>query len=90
MQGDVAIMGAGGITLDGINNSHVLLIEIQQAMMRAAQKVIICVDHTKFGRKSLTRLCGLGQIDVLVTDANAPKDMVKEMRAQGLEVVLAK
>ncbi len=90
MQADVAIMGAGGITLEGINNSHVLLIEIQQAMMRAAEKVIICVDHTKFGRKSLNRLCSLGQIDTLVTDAKASKEMIQAMYETGLDVVLAK
>ncbi|MDB4459183.1 DeoR/GlpR family DNA-binding transcription regulator [bacterium] len=90
MQADIAIMSAGGITLDGISNSHVLLIEIQQAMMRAAEKVIICIDHTKFGRKSLTRLCGLGQIDMLVTNERAPMEMIKEMEKTGLEVHLAK
>src|SRR3954469_18325841 len=54
---DVAIMSAGGITPDGITNSHALLIDIQQAMIRAAGKVIFCLDHTKFGRRSVAHLC---------------------------------
>src|SRR5215471_3765817 len=44
---DVAIMSAGGITPEGITNSHGLLIDIQLAMIKAAQKVIFCIDHTK-------------------------------------------
>ena len=40
---DVAVMSSGGITLDGITNSHGLLIDIQLAMMRAAAKVIFCL-----------------------------------------------
>src|SRR6266436_637426 len=51
---DVAIMSAGGISLDGVTNSHGLLIDIQRAMINAAQKVIFCFDHTKLGRKSVS------------------------------------
>lgn len=49
MRADVAIMSAGGITLEGATNSHGLLIDIQRAMIRAAQKVIFCLDHTSLG-----------------------------------------
>jgi DeoR/GlpR family transcriptional regulator of sugar metabolism len=89
MHADVAIMSAGGITLDGISNSHGLLIGIQRAMMHAAQKVIFCLDHTKFGRKSLTHLCGLEDFQTLVTDAAAPADLVRSLRERGLEVIVA-
>ena len=85
---DVAIMGAGGITLEGISNSHVLLIDIQLAMIKAARKVIFCVDHTKIGRQSLTRLCDLDQIDAIVTDAGAPEDALAEYRTRGVEVIV--
>ena len=89
IHGDVAIMSAGGITLDGITNSHWLLIEIQKAMIRAAEKVIFCLDHTKFGRRSVSHLCDLDCIDVIVTDIAAPIDLVEALRGNGLEVVLA-
>src|SRR6185369_2128724 len=64
---DVAIMSAGGISLEGITNSHGLLIDIQRAMINAAQKVIFCLDHTKFGRQSVSHLCDLNCIDTIVT-----------------------
>jgi DeoR/GlpR family transcriptional regulator of sugar metabolism len=89
MHADVAIMSGGGITAEGITNSHGLLIEIQQAMIRAVQKVIFCLDHTKFGRQSVSPLCGLEAIDVLVTDSAAPMDLVDQLRARGLEVIIA-
>jgi DeoR family transcriptional regulator, fructose operon transcriptional repressor len=89
MHADVAIMSGGGITAEGITNSHGLLIEIQQAMIRAVQKVIFCLDHTKFGRQSVSPLCGLEVIDVLVTDSAAPMDLVDQLRARGLEVIIA-
>jgi DeoR/GlpR family transcriptional regulator of sugar metabolism len=86
---DVAVMSAGGITLEGLTNSHGLLIDIQLAMIRAAAKVIFCLDHTKFGRRSVTQLCDLEPIDVIVTDNQSPTDLVEQLRAKGIEVVVA-
>jgi len=89
MRADVAIMSAGGITLEGVTNSHALLIDIQRAMLKAAQKVILCLDHTKFGRQSVSPLCGLDMVDTIVTDIQAPMEMVNSLRERGVEVILA-
>jgi DeoR/GlpR family transcriptional regulator of sugar metabolism len=86
---DVAILSAGGITIEGLTNSHGLLVEIQRAMMRAARKVVLCLDSTKFGRQSISPLSDLEPIDVIVTDKAAPADMVKRLRKKGLQVILA-
>ena len=86
---DVAIMSAGGVTAEGITNSHGLLIDLQRAMIAAAQKVIFCFDHTKLGRRSVSHLCGLESIDTIVTDSGAPGELVESLRAQGVEVVVA-
>ncbi len=89
MHADVAVMSAGGITLEGLTNSHGLLIDIQLAMMRAAARVIMCLDHTKFGRRSVLPLCDLEPIDVIVTDSGAPAEMVEQLRQKGIEVIVA-
>ena len=86
---DVAIMSAGGITLDGVTNSHALLIDIQHQMIRGAQKIILCLDHTKFGRKSMIQLCDLDDLDTIVTDHQAPAELVAQLQAKGIEVVVA-
>ena len=86
---DVAVMSAGGITMEGLTNSHGLLIDIQLAMMRAAHKVIFCLDHTKFGRRSVSPLCDLASVHTLVTDSKAPADLVEQLRGKGIEVIVA-
>jgi DeoR/GlpR family transcriptional regulator of sugar metabolism len=86
---DVAIMSAGGVTLEGVTNSHGLLIDIQRAMIEAAQKVIFCFDHTKLGRRSVSHLCDLESIDLIVTDNAAPIELVEGLRARGVEVIMA-
>jgi DeoR family fructose operon transcriptional repressor len=89
MSADAAIMSAGGITLEGITNSHVLLIDIQHAMLNAVQKVIFCLDHTKFGRQSGSLLCRLDMVDTIVTDSQAPQELISGLRERGVEVVVA-
>ena len=90
MRADVAILSGGGIALEGVSNSHGLLIDIQRAMINAAHKVIFCFDHTKFGRQSVLPLCGLDCIDIIVTDSKAPRELVNQLRKKNIEVIVAK
>lgn len=86
---DLAILGGGGCDEEGIMNSHLLIIEQQKAMIRSAQRVIFCLDHTKIGRKSFARLCSWEDVDVLVTNKEAPAPLLREIRKARVEVVLA-
>ena len=89
MHADVAILSGSGIADDGIYNSHALIVEIQRAMIAGAAKVIFCLDHTKFNRRSTFFLSDFSAVDVVVTDAKAPEPLVTALRAKGLEVVVA-
>ena len=89
LRADVAIMSAGGLTLEGITNSHGLLIDIQRAMIKAVQRVILCLDHTKFNRHSIAPLCALDEIDTIVTDSAAPAEFVEAVKQRGVVVVVA-
>lgn len=89
LHADVAIMSSGGITLDGVTNSHGLLIDIQRAMIAAARQVIFCLDHTKFDRRSVSFLCPLEEVDILVTDHLAPAGLLEDLRDRDIEVVVA-
>lgn len=89
MHADVAILSGSGISEEGIYNSHALLVDIQRAMIAGAAKVIFCLDHTKFNRRSTFFLSDFSAVDVIVTDALAPEPLVAALRAKGLEVVVA-
>ena len=89
IRADIAIMSCGGITAEGVMNSHGLLIEIQRAMLAAAQRVILCVDHTKFGRQSVSHFCDLDAIDSLITDQWPCAEMRQALDRAGVEVIVA-
>jgi DeoR/GlpR family transcriptional regulator of sugar metabolism len=90
VRADLAVMSCGGLTPDGVANSHGLLIDIQRAMMRAARRVVLCVDHTKFNRQSASRLCGLGEINTLICDQVPPPEILAALEAARVEVIVAK
>ena len=58
-------------------------------MINAVQKVIFCIDHTKFGRQSVLPLCDLDCVDTVVTDSKAPTDLLEALRSREIEVVVA-
>jgi hypothetical protein len=47
------------------------------------------VDSSKFGRQSISKLCELDVIDVVVTDAGAPESFLALLRRRNVQVVLA-
>lgn len=89
MHADVAVLSGSGIVENGIYNSHALLVDIQRAMMGGAAKVIFCLDHSKFGRRSTFFLTDFEPVDMIVTDAKAPPELIATLRGKALEVILA-
>lgn len=89
LSADYAIMGAGGATVDGIMNSHTLMVEIQQAMLKSSRGAIFCLDSSKLARNSFLPLCGWDAVDILITNQNAPSDFIEALRRKGVEVILA-
>lgn len=83
------IMGAGGVVGEGVFNSNSLLVETERQMMECGQEVVLVADHTKFGRLSLTRLCGLAEIDTVVSDSNLNQEYRSLIAAAGARLSLA-
>jgi len=87
---DVRDPQRSGICEEGIYNSHALLVDIQHAMMTGAARVIFCLDHSKFNRRSTFFLSDFEPVDTVVTDSEAPEPLVAALRASGIEVVVAR
>ncbi len=83
------IMGAGGIMAEGIYNSNLLLVETERQMMSCGQELIVVADHTKFGRLALARLCGLDEVQRLVTDPGLSDEYRRVLEAAGVTIDLA-
>jgi DeoR/GlpR family transcriptional regulator of sugar metabolism len=65
---DLALFSLAGIYDDAAFNINLHMAQVEQLMIRQATRSIMLMDSTKFGRKSLVRVCGLGEVDQIVTD----------------------
>ena len=84
-----AFLSVAGITDRGCFNSNLLLVETEQAMMRAAEEVVVLVDSTKFGHQSLARMCELAAVDSFVVDDEIEKQWQQEIDAAGSRLLIA-
>lgn len=83
------VLSAAGIAEEGLFNAHLLLAETEQAMLKAASRVMVVADSSKFGRKSLTLVSGLDAIDTLVSDDAMPQAWRDVVSQEGARVVIA-
>lgn len=84
-----AILSVAGVDSRGYYNSNILLVETERAMMRCADQTIVVADSSKFGRSSLTRLCGLGDIHQIVVDSDLNQAWRDRLTQQGVAVTIA-
>jgi len=83
------ILSAAGIADEGLFNAHLLLAETEQAMLRAAGRVVVVADSSKFGQKSLTLVSPLDAIDLVVSDNGLPDDWRQKIAAAGSQLIVA-
>lgn len=88
---DKAFIAIGGLSFDsGICDYHMEEANLRRLFIRQAKKVVGLADHAKFGVTALNRICGLNDLDFLITDEMADTQMVNELRAMNIDVRIAK
>ena len=86
---DSAILGVGGITKDGVFAKLLQEATMTASMIAAARRTIVLADATKFDQKLLGHIASLGQIDILVTDAEPPGTISEVLDEFRVQVVIA-
>jgi DeoR/GlpR family transcriptional regulator of sugar metabolism len=64
-------------------------VPIKRAMLAAAARTVLVADSTKFGMRGMVRVCDVADLDVLVTDEEAPASARNALARAGVEVVVA-
>jgi DeoR/GlpR family transcriptional regulator of sugar metabolism len=78
-----------GIHDGALYNQNLLLVQAERRMMEQAQQVVLLADQSKFGQQALSRLCGLEEIDIVVTDAPLSEEHEHRVRDAGCELIIA-
>jgi DeoR/GlpR family transcriptional regulator of sugar metabolism len=80
-------LGATGLSLpEGITDPNPLEIQIKRAMAASAARIVLLIDSSKFGLRSLLPIVSLTAVSEIVTDDQAPADYVEQLREMGINV----
>jgi len=87
---DTYVMGVAGVDDSaGISDSHRDEAHVKRTGMAQSQRTIVAADHTKLGRRSLAKICNLGDIGYLITDAPEDHPVVVAATTANVSVVPA-
>jgi DeoR family transcriptional regulator of aga operon len=84
---DLMFLGVDGVNAAGATTHDEIEAQTDHKMVERAGRVIVLCDSSKIGRSALSQICGLSDIDELITDVDAPAEDLQALRAAGLEVV---
>lgn len=88
---DIFFLTICGITLDrGITYQRMTDLAIQAKLMEVSDKTVVIADSSKLGTNSLARMCGVEDIDMIITDSGAPAATVQAFEQAGIKVVISK
>jgi DeoR family transcriptional regulator of aga operon len=80
-------LGVDGIDIEfGLTTTNALEAHLNRQMIAASQKIIVLADSTKFGKRGFGRICGIDQIDHIITDSGISDQMVKSLESLGIKV----
>jgi DeoR family transcriptional regulator, fructose operon transcriptional repressor len=86
---DSAILGVGGLTPDGLFAGLLQDATMTASMIAAARRTIVLADSTKFNHHLLGHIASLQQIDILITDAEPPRELLRALEEREVEVLIA-
>ncbi|MCP5062155.1 MAG: DeoR/GlpR transcriptional regulator [Ignavibacteriae bacterium] len=82
-----AFLGAWGLSVEhGLTDSHLLEIELKKMIIKKAKEVVILIDGSKFLQNGLSTYSNFKNISKIITDSSAPKNIIKKIRAVGVDV----
>jgi DeoR/GlpR family transcriptional regulator of sugar metabolism len=87
---DLAFIGVGGISPEGELTDYTrLAAEQRHLMMKAARKVFLLADHTKFERLTPVRIAPVPQIAGLIADRPPPPGIAEAAAERRWQVIVA-
>lgn len=78
-----------GLTTEGLFKTDMIIANSEQQMAMHAERYIVLLDSSKLGKKVGMLFKELDKIDLLITGKEADPEILRELRKNGLEIILA-
>lgn len=84
-----AFVGARGITArEGLTDANGEEVELKREMVEVAKEVIGVIDASKWDQVALATFCRFERLTRIITDGQAPAELVKRIGELGIEIIL--
>ncbi|WP_413283455.1 DeoR/GlpR family transcriptional regulator [Vibrio sp. MA40-2] len=87
---DFGILGISGIDFDGsLLDFDYHEVRVKKSIIENSRRVILGVDHTKFGRNAMVKLGGIEEVDLVITDELPAEEICSVLKEHNilLEIV---
>jgi DeoR family transcriptional regulator of aga operon len=82
-------IGVDGIDIEfGLTTSNLAEAHLNHYMLEAAKEIIVLADSSKFGKQGFGKICDIERVHHIITDKNAPQNVVQIIRDKGIEITL--
>lgn len=90
IRADVAFVAANGLSLErGLTTPNPAEAEIKRMIVATSRRIVLLVDHTKYGKEFFETFADLSDVDLLITDDGLDQRAASELEAAGLPTVQA-
>jgi DeoR family fructose operon transcriptional repressor len=88
---DRSFMAANGVhPARGITAPNIDQAQVKEALVAAADEVILLADSSKLGKASFVKFAELAQVDLLITDSGISAETLSELEQMGINVEVAR
>ncbi|WP_306462922.1 DeoR/GlpR family DNA-binding transcription regulator [Chitinophaga agrisoli] len=82
-------LGVDGIDIEfGLTTTNIMEAHLNQKMISTVQKTIVLADSSKFGKRGFGRICGLEDVDEIITDKGISPHILKTLEDMGIKVTI--
>ncbi len=82
-------MGAAAVGPQGVMQADTVLVAAERRLIDRAEEVILLVDNSKFKSQSGTIVCGLEEIDILISNS-IPPNFMNFLEKAGVKVIITR
>ena len=80
-------LGVDGIDLEfGLTTTNASEAQLNRQMIESSQRIIVLADSTKFGKRGFGRICGIEEVDHIITDDGISDQVKKGLESHGIKV----
>lgn len=85
---DLLLLSTSAMSTTEIFHQETDIVEVKRAMIRAAARTVLLMDHTKVDRSALHSIVPLSDVDQVVVDWNTSGAFVDALKSRGVDVVV--